>query len=368
MWRSIISATVLVITNDHDEHADAVIEELDRREVPVFRFHPEEFPGTSSISMQICNGRIDGELRNARQRVTLDDICAAWYRRSRGTFAALPSLNVTHGDLENFVQVQRDMTLSGLFAGLQTLWVGQPLTLRRAEVKALQLALASKAGLTTPATLISNDPERAAAFVAALGDDDCAVKPLIATRVDGADGARLPLTTILPRGHALDAVAVAPNIFQPYIEKAYELRCVVMGEQIFTAKLDSQAHASTRTDWRAGAVEDEEIRWEVSDLPEGVQAALHRLMRSFDINFASIDLIVTPDGDFVFLDLNPNGQWLWLEEELGLPLVAGMADLLTSEYIPAMDSPAPDSAALDSAARGAASAVSLSRLEPAHGA
>lgn len=357
-WRPVISATVLVITNDHDEHADAVIEELDRREVPVFRFHPEEFPGTISISMEIRNGRIDGEIRNARQRVSLDDVCAAWYRRSRGTFAALPSLNVTHGDLDNFVKVQRDASLTGLFAGLRTLWIGQPLTLRRAEVKALQLVEATRAGLTTPMTLISNDPGRATTFVESLGDTDCAVKPLIATRVDGEDGARLPLTTILPRGHALDAVAVAPNIFQPYIHKAYELRCVVMGDQIFTAKLDSQAYQSTRTDWRAGAVEEEEIRWEASDLPERVQAGLHRLMRSFDINFASIDLIVTPAGDHVFLDLNPNGQWLWLEEELGLPLVAGMADLLTSEYSPAMDSPAMD----------AASAVSRSRLEPAHGA
>jgi hypothetical protein len=55
----------------------------------------------------------------------------------------------------------------------------------------------------------------------------------------------------------------------------------------------------------------------------------------------------------VFLDLNPNGQWLWLEEELGLPLVAGMADLLTSEYSSATE-PAP--------------AAPQRPLEPAHGA
>jgi len=343
---------VLVITNDHDEHADAVIAELDRRAVPVFRFHPEEFTNASSISMEICNGRIDGEIRNARQRVAFHDICAAWYRRSRALFAPLPSLNILYGDLDNFVRVQASVTLTGFFASLQTLWVGQPFKLRRAEVKALQLAEASKAGLATPATLISNDPERAAVFVEALGDTDCAVKPLVATRVDGEEGARLPLTTILPRGHTLDAVALAPNIFQPYIEKAYELRCVVMGDAIFTAKLDSQAHESTRKDWRAGAVEEEEVEYEVFDLPERVQVGLHRLVRSFDINFASIDMIVTPEGEFVFLDLNPNGQWLWLEEELGLPLVAGMADLLTKEYSPATP---------------AASAVSLPRFEPAHG-
>src|ERR671938_72809 len=131
---------------------------------------------------------------------------------------------------------------TGLFASLQTLWVGQPFKLRRADVKALQLAEATKAGLATPATLISNDPEQAAPFVEALGDTDCAVKPLIATRVDGEEGARLPLTTTLPRGHALDSVALSPNVFQPYVEKAYELRCVVMGDEIFTAKLDSQVH------------------------------------------------------------------------------------------------------------------------------
>lgn len=343
---------MLVVTNDHDEHADAVIEELDRRAVPVFRFHPEEFTDAFSISMEICDGRIDGEIRSATQRVAFHDICAAWYRRSRALFAPLPSINVLHGDLDNFVRVQSSVTLTAFFASLPTLWVGQPFKLRRAEVKALQLAEASRAGLTTPTTLISNDPERAAAFVEALGDTDCAVKPSIATRVDGDEGARLPLTTVLPRGHALDSVALAPSIFQPYVEKAYELRCVVMGERIFTAKLDSQAHESTRKDWRAGAVAEEAVQYEVFDLPEPVQAALHRLMRAFEINFASIDMIVTPDGEFVFLDLNPNGQWLWLEEELGLPLVAGMADLLTSEFSPATEVAPP---------------VLLPHLEPAHG-
>jgi glutathione synthase/RimK-type ligase-like ATP-grasp enzyme len=325
-------STVLVITNDHDEHADAVIEELDRRAVPVFRFHPEEFPDACSISMEVRNGRIDGEIRNADHRVAFHDICAAWYRRSRALFAPLPSMNLLQGDLENFVKVQSSATLTALFASLQTLWVGQPSKLRRAEVKALQLAEASKAGLLTPATLISNDSERATAFVEALGDTDCAIKSPIATRVDGPEGARLPLTTTLPRGHALQSVAQAPTIFQPYVEKAYELRCVVMGDKIFIAKLDSQAHESTRKDWRAADVETEDVGYEVFDLPARVEAALHRLMRSFDINFASIDLIVTPEGEFVFLDLNPNGQWLWLELELGLPLVAGMADLLTTDY------------------------------------
>jgi glutathione synthase/RimK-type ligase-like ATP-grasp enzyme len=321
-------STVLIITNDHDEHANAVIEELQRREVPVFRFHPEDFPGACSISIEIRDGHLDGEIKNAHRRVSFHDICAAWYRRSRNLFAPPPSLNLLFGDLDNFVKVQSATTLTALFGSLDTLWVGQPFKLRRAEIKALQLVEASKAGLRIPDTLISNDAAQAARFVERLAEAECAIKPLIAVRAHDGRADRLPLTTTLPRGHALDSVALAPTIFQPYVPKSYELRCVVMGEKIFCAKLHSQSSETTRKDWRAGDLEQEPY-----DLPEHVATSLRKLMAAFDINFASIDLIVTPGGEYVFLDLNPNGQWLWLEIDLGLPLVAAMADLLTTPQV-----------------------------------
>jgi len=323
-----MASTVLIITNDHDEHASAVIEELYRRDVPVFRFHPEEFPDSASISIQVDGGRVHGELRNAHHRLDLDDVCAAWYRRSRNLFREPPS--TTSERLDEYVRAQCNATLSALCDSLQTLWVSQPYRLRRAEVKALQLVYANNAGLITPQTLISNDPARAQAFVDALGDRECAIKPLMAIGVTDEKGYRLPLTTTLPPGYSLDSVALAPNMFQPYIDKAFELRCVVIGDKIFAAKLHSQASETTRKDWRAGDWRGTELEQEVFELPASVRLSIHRLMDSFELNFASLDMIVTPDGEFVFLELNPNGQWLWLEIDLGLPLVAAMADLLTS--------------------------------------
>lgn len=318
--------SILIITNDHDEHADAVIRELDRRDVRVFRFHPEEFPHACSVSLEVRDGRIDGEIRNGGDHVALSDVCAAWYRRARNLFEGR-RLSLTSERLDNYVRAQSTATLRALCEGLQTLWVGHPHKLQRAEVKALQLVMAARAGLNTPHTLISNDPAQVRTFVDGLGGAECALKPLVALGVTDEQGYRLPLTTTLPPGHSLASVAAAPTIFQPYVEKAFELRCVVMGDRIFSAKLDSQAAEATRTDWRAG-----EPDHEVFHLPEDVQAGIHRLMASFELNFASLDMIVTPDGDFVFLELNPNGQWLWLELELGLPLVASMADLLTSHH------------------------------------
>ena len=319
-------STVLVITNDHDSHANAVIVELQKRRVPIFRFQPEDFPHACSISIDIRDGCIEGEIQTAHHRVAFDEICAAWFRRSRNEFAGPP--NLTSERLDNYVKAQSMATVIALCESLRTMWVGDPKRLRHAEIKALQLAEAARAGLTTPHTLISNDPTRAAAFVEGLGDTtECAIKPLIAVGVTDEHGYRLPFTTTLPAGHPLESVALAPNMFQPYIEKAFELRCVVIGDSIFCASINSQADDITRKDWRAGTREHA-----IFALPEDVAAAIRRLMASFGLNFASIDMIVTPAGEFVFLELNPNGQWLWLENELGLPLVASMADLLTMHH------------------------------------
>jgi glutathione synthase/RimK-type ligase-like ATP-grasp enzyme len=317
--------TVLIVTNDHDEHADAVILELKKRGVPVLRFHPEDFPHACSVSIEIQDGRIQGELRNAEHRVAFDEICGAWYRRSRNLY--MGAVTRTSEKLDDYVKAQSTATVVAVCAGLQTLWVSHPFKLRRGEVKALQLLEASRAGLKIPQTLISNDPARATAFVDALGARECAIKPLIAIGVSDEHGYRLPLTTMLPPGHSLESVALAPTMLQPYVDKAFELRCVVIGDQIFCAKLDSQSDEKSRIDWRAGDPEHE-----IFSLPRDVEGAIHRLLDSFELNFASLDMIVTPEGEFVFLELNPNGQWLWLEYELGLPLVATMADLLTTNH------------------------------------
>src|SRR5689334_22252001 len=278
--------SVLIITNDHDEHADAVIGELNQRNVPVFRFHPEEFPLACSVSLELHDGRIEGVIRNADDQVALSDICAAWYRRARNLFEGR-RLSLTAETLDNYVRAQSTATVAALCESLDTLWVGHPHKLRRAEVKALQLAKAAEAGLKTPHTLISNAPDQVKSFVDGLGDAKCAIKPLIALGVSDAQGYRLPLTTTLPPGHSLGSVAAAPSIFQPYVEKAFELRCVVIGDKIFCAKLDSQATDRTRIDWRAGDPEHATFV-----LPAHVEASIQRLMDSVELNFASLDMIV----------------------------------------------------------------------------
>src|SRR5687768_1323283 len=109
-------STVLIITNDHDEHADAVVGELDKRDTPVFRFHPEDFPHACSVSIEIEDGRVRGELCNADHQVAFDDICAAWYRRSRNLYQG--PISRTSEKLEDYVKTQSTATVVAVCASL----------------------------------------------------------------------------------------------------------------------------------------------------------------------------------------------------------------------------------------------------------
>src|SRR5690349_11221498 len=117
-----------MITNDHDEHADAVSGELARRGVPVFRFHPADFPHSCSVSIEIEAGRVTGELRNRDDRVSFDDIRAAWFRRSGNLYET--RLTITSEKLENYVKIQSQATVSAVCSILQAHWVSHPLSLR----------------------------------------------------------------------------------------------------------------------------------------------------------------------------------------------------------------------------------------------
>src|SRR5437763_15364264 len=138
-------STVLIITNEIDIHADAVVLELNKRNVPVFRFHPDDFPHACSISIDVQDGFIEGEIVISSRTVAFKDICAAWYRRPQSLFAGSGSSLSTQ--LNNYIKGQSMLTLRTLCESLQTLWVCHPHKLQRADIKALQLAEASKAGL-----------------------------------------------------------------------------------------------------------------------------------------------------------------------------------------------------------------------------
>jgi hypothetical protein len=108
-------------------------------------------------------------------------------------------------------------------------------------------------------------------------------------------------------------LTAAPGIFQELTEKLFEVRITAMGHQLYAVKIHSQEISSARMDWRAAT---EEIRLEPMTVPKSVQRACRAVMRDLGLVFGCFDFIVTPAGEYLFLEVNESGAFLWLEEQL----------------------------------------------------
>src|SRR5262249_2530274 len=124
----------------------------------------------------------------------------------------------------------------------------------------------------------------------------------------------------------LDSLAVCPAIFQEYIEKQVELRITIVGDQVFTAAIHSQEHPQTQGDFRRLALmpNPESVKHTIFDLPSEIRSKLLSLMSRLGLVFGCVDMILTPCGEYVFLEVNPAGQWGWIEQMTGMPITEAL--------------------------------------------
>jgi glutathione synthase/RimK-type ligase-like ATP-grasp enzyme len=203
-------------------------------------------------------------------------------------------------------------------------WINNPVAQQRMATKPYQLFLAQRVGLHIPATRITNNPQSAMQLFHE--NQEVAYKTL-ANFVFPPDQyiftTRISPDALLHRG---DAVRRAPGIFQNYVEKAYELRLTIVNQQVFTTKIHSQRFSKTQSDWRRSQLESE--MYEPYEMPHEVLTRVQRFHRESGLTYGAYDFIVTPAGEYIFLECNPAGQWLWHEEQTGQPICAAMATTL----------------------------------------
>jgi hypothetical protein len=179
--------------------------------------------------------------------------------------------------------------------------------------KPIQLVKAAQVGLKIPPTLCSNDPEKIRTFLEK-HKDNVVYKAFWPVQWEkGEEGIALLFTSAVTMEELPDddVLRLTPGIFQPKIEKEYELRVTYIGDHRFTAKLLSQNSSLSQLDWRAAFFN---IQVEETDLPDEIDRACRSLMKSLGIIFGCFDFIVTPEGEYLFLEVNEMGQFLWLEE------------------------------------------------------
>ncbi|MGH9049403.1 MAG: ATP-dependent carboxylate-amine ligase, partial [Acidimicrobiia bacterium] len=217
-------------------------------------------------------------------------------------------------------------TLLGFWRTFGGRWVNPPDAVMLATDKLGQLRQAAAAGWPVPETLVTNDPDQARSFVGShpAGVVAKAVRRLTFER----DGTRYLAWTRRLRDEdaaVLDAVRAAPCMLQAYVPKRIEVRVTVVGERIFAAELHSQDVAEARDDFRRAIAR---IPILPHALPGDVAARSRAVVEALGLVSAAIDIAVTPDGEYVFLEVNAPGSWAFVQERTELPISAAVADLL----------------------------------------
>lgn len=304
---------ILIITQRHDTHALAVhwgLRQLDQ--APVI-WYWSDFPQKETALLRV---RPDGqtEIGITPGGITVTaPFDVIWVRRK-----GLPvPLETCHPDDAPIVTAESLAFIDDLMPHLAhagTRWVNDSYGPHRPRLtKAAQLVLAAKTGFTIPDTLFSNDVGQIRAFFDQ-HHGRIVHKSYDQAQWDNADGSRtMNRTSVVAAEHLANdyALRACPGIYQPQIEKQFELRVTVMGDRAIAAAIDSQ-QAGPTVDWRCeGGRGDTNLR--AIELEPALNTRCVALCRALNVAFGCIDLIVTPEGGVVFLEINCGGQFLFKE-------------------------------------------------------
>jgi MvdD family ATP-grasp ribosomal peptide maturase len=322
--------SILIITHSQDnESIEMVTHVLSSRGEKVIRFDTDRFPTDMQLEILYSGNTERVLLIQDEQTNDLADVSAVWYRRINIAGNIPTSMNQQFRRAA--IQESR-VTVLGLINSLRAFHCDSIPLIRRAENKQLQLQVAREIGLDTPRTLITNQPEAVRKF-ARTCESGMITKMMASFAIYDERGREQVVFTnpvsAVDLEH-LDGLRFCPMTFQELLPKVVELRVTIVGKQVFCASVDSQQLTKAQFDWRKEGVALLNA-WKSYSLPPDVEEKLLRLVAHFGLNYGAIDIIVTPSGRYVFLEINAVGEFFWLEKFAGLPISAAIADLLASK-------------------------------------
>ena len=294
---------ILIITCSYDKTIDYIIEKNKYR-ANFFRFNVDLF---ADYGITISNSYWEISYRN--NTINSNTTLSIYYRKP------------TFPDTSDFAPEYRRIINSDILAiidGLANSFSGvvltKPYLLRQAENKIFQLIYAKSHSILMPKSFIGNND-----YWKCINDQRI-IKPISVGKIETSSGIAIIQTNLMHENDSYDSPELTPVYIQEYIKKSFEVRITVVDDDFFAVKIVSD----NMIDWRAG----NNNQYEIIDIPIEIKKCIKMMMKDFQLRFGSIDYIVDVDGKWYFLEINPNGQWQWLECILGLSISDSIMNML----------------------------------------
>lgn len=272
-------------------------------------------------------------LRSDGKRINIEDLTAIWYRKPglwrpertvrsmlRRMDYRMKKAEITHV-IEGVMEIAQHKGVYCFSDILNIIWAGNKLP---------QLLVAQQVGLKTPKFIISNQVQSIANFMNQNIKNGVIIKSLTGT-VAYANTEMYCMTQQYKLNAFIKKYGKFTTIdhyltIQEEIHKAFDVRVTVVGQKVFACRILSQENKLSKTDFRT--VDPLTLKHEPVQLPFTIIKKLLKLCSYYNLKYAAIDLIEDKMGKYYFLEVNPNGQYLWVEDVAKLPISAAIAEHL----------------------------------------
>jgi len=318
---------ILLITNKDDITTDFIVNRLNKIGADYYRFNTEDLVTNVGVNLDIEKDEYYLIDQMTDSSINLSKVKSVYYRRPGAPHLIVDSLS--NGEIE-FIKTETYYLLEGIYKILKDkFWISPITSIREAENKIYQLLIARNIGFEIPKSLITTSRKNVDSFFSVL-KGNCVIKPIKCGRLNDPQKPRVIFTSLITKDDIrfMDGVCYCPTYLQNEIKKAADIRVTVVGRKVFPAKILSQEFQETTVDWRKG--ENSKVRHERIELPSEIEGKCIELIRRLNLQFGAIDFALDKDLRYIFLEINPNGQWGWIEKRLGYNISGEIVNLLLS--------------------------------------
>ncbi len=312
---------VLILTHSDDSHASSVRNYLNQLGVENFTVITERL--LKDYKINFSSEGLIYTISNGEKVIELTPSWNIWNRR-----IMVPDRNKgMPKDLQDLVTDECEKTWDGLLMAHKGKVVNRPQNHFYASSKLDQIKFAIENGVYVPDTIVTNNPSNLEDFYEKHGGNIC-FKLQKGAVIRTTEGNKVIYTNKVGSEQMKNASLVSshPSLFQEYIDKEFEIRIVATDKTVTGIAIHSQDSEVSKIDYRK--YDFENVRYEHIEIPEHVANFCSSMLTHYGLHFGAFDFIYSKEGRHCFLELNPNGQWLWLEEQSGYNLTREVSENL----------------------------------------